>query len=351
MRISARAALSGLVVATAVLLGPAVPATAHGDAVGSPAAAVQPCSAGLVALTFDDGPARGLTARLVGILQRNDVPATFFMVGSRVHTAPQAARLVARAGFGIGNHTWSHARLIRLADRGVSTEVRRADRELRRLGIRPSTLMRPPYGAIDARVRRDVRRLGLVPVLWNVDSGDWRGGNARRIAASILRQLRPHRSNIVLQHDGVRNSPASVAAVPRVIRTARARGYCFAKLGPDGRVTPPVPTVHGEVLGGSEAGPTPARVLVRLSEPTSRPVSVRVTARSGTATAGVDFVAPAVRVTFPVGTTQAWVDVPVIDDTAYEPVEDFHVVLDAPDGVAIPRPDLVGTIDSDEAAP
>lgn len=314
------------------------------------AGAHAPCSAGLVALTFDDGPARGLTPRLVALLQRYDVPATFFMVGSRVRTAPRAARVVARAGFTIGNHTWSHARLPRLRDAQVRSEMRRTARLLRADGIPSTGLARPPYGEIDGRVRRDLRSLRLVPVLWNVDSGDWRGGTRRQIARSILRQLRPHRSNIVLQHDGVRNSPASVAAVPLVVRAARKRGFCFGGLDAHGRPTPPVPTVSGEVVGGSEAGSTPAKVLLSLSGPTSRPVSVRVSAQSGTATAGQDFVAPLLRVSFPVGTTRAWVDVPVIDDAVYEPIEDFRVVFDSPFGVVVERADHVGTISSDDPA-
>jgi hypothetical protein len=185
-------------------------------------------------------------------------------------------------------------------------------------------------------------------VLWDVDSNDWRGGSASQIAASILRQLRPHESNVVLQHDGVRNSPASVAAVPIVIRQARHRGYCFASLGPHGRMVPPVPTVRGSVYPGSEAGPTPARVLVKLSKPTSRRVSLRVRGVSGTATAGTDFVAPLVRVTFPIGTTRAWVSVRVIDDATIEPTEDFHILFDSAYHVVIARADHLGTIASDE---
>ncbi|MGY2877101.1 peptidoglycan/xylan/chitin deacetylase (PgdA/CDA1 family) [Marmoricola sp. URHA0025 HA25] len=196
------------------------------------------CPAGLVALTFDDGPARGVTARLVRILQDEQVPATFFMVGSRVRTAPREARLVSRAGFAVGNHTWSHPLLTRLSDAQIRTEVRRTATILRREQIPSTTLMRPPYGDVDARVRADVHALGLVPVLWDVDSDDWRGGSSRQIASAILHQLRPHESNIVLQHDGVRNSPASIAAVPTVIRVARHRGYCFTTLGADGRMAP-----------------------------------------------------------------------------------------------------------------
>jgi peptidoglycan-N-acetylglucosamine deacetylase len=344
MRIAAVGGLAGVVLASVLTTSPASTAPARG-------ATVTRCSAGLVALTFDDGPARHLTGRLVSILQTNHVPATFFMVGSRVRTAPRAARLVARAGFTVGNHTWSHPKLTRLSDRAIRSELGRTARELAAKGVPRSTLMRPPYGDVDRRVRRDVRALGLATVLWDIDSGDWRGGSTQQIAATILRRLRPHRSNIVLQHDGVRNSPASVAAVPIVVRAARRRGYCFAALDAGGHVATPVPTVVAEIQRGSEAGPTPARVLLRLSAPTSRSVSVRVTVGSGTATAGADFVASQARVSFPVGADQAWVGVPVVDDAAYEPTETFHVVLDAPAGVHIGRHDYTGSITSDDPAP
>lgn len=127
--------------------------------------------------------------------------------------------------------------------------------------------MRPPYGAIDARVRRDVDDLRLVPVLWNVDSNDWRGGSARQIADSILRQLQRHRDNIVLQHDGVRNSPASVAAVPRVVREARRRGYCFGSLGPRGHIAAPAandpaPATTASATSSAEP-PASGRAVVR----------------------------------------------------------------------------------------
>lgn len=319
------------------------------------AAAARPCSAGLVALTFDDGPLPRVTARLLDLLERQDVPATFFMVGSRVHASPRLARRVARAGFAIGNHTWSHPQLTRRSDRYIRTEILRTARELRRAGIRPTTLMRPPYGDVNARVRTDVARLGLVPVLWTIDSNDWRGGSARDIAGRILGRLRlrlrPHRDNIVLQHDGVWNAPASVASVPLVVRAARARGYCFTGLDARGRVAVPVPSVAVTVEGGSEAGPVPARVLLTLSTPTSRPVSVHLTTASGTATAGVDFVPVSLRVTFPAGTTTARVDVPVLDDADYEPVEDFHLLLDRPDGLTVLHPDTVGTITGDDRPP
>jgi len=194
----------------------------------------RPCRSGAIALTFDDGPSPVLTSRLVRILLREDVPATFFMVGSKVRRSPQTARLVESSGFTIGNHTFSHRELTRLSGVQVRRQVLKAGAELRRAGIATGPLMRPPYGAINGRVRREIRKTGLVPVLWTADSMDWSGGSALRIAHRILTQLRPYRENVVLQHDGVGNSAASIAAVPIVIHAARARGYCFTDLAPDG---------------------------------------------------------------------------------------------------------------------
>jgi peptidoglycan/xylan/chitin deacetylase (PgdA/CDA1 family) len=94
--------LLAMLVAAAVLAAPG-PAAAD-----EPQRAV-PCSRGLVALTFDDGPLDPSGPRLVRLLARLEVPATFFMVGNRVAAHPELVRLVDRAGFAIGNHTREHA--------------------------------------------------------------------------------------------------------------------------------------------------------------------------------------------------------------------------------------------------
>lgn len=210
--------------------------TLDGAAAAVANAPARPCRTGSIALTFDDGPTPTMTPRLVRVLRRENVPATFFMVGAKARKFPGVVRLVDRSGFTIGNHTWSHRELTRLSNREVRGQVLRAGAELRRQGIDTGALMRPPYGAINGRVSREIRALGLVPVLWTADSRDWESGTARQIADRILAQLRPYRKNIVLQHDGVENSAASIAAVVLVVRTARARGYCFTDLGPRGGV-------------------------------------------------------------------------------------------------------------------
>lgn len=210
--------------------------TRHRSAVARAAPVVRSgrakCPSGLVTLTFDDGPNPAVTARLVRTLLRLKVPATFFMIGEHVHAHPALARLVERNGFTIGNHTWSHPVLTDLSDKQIRHQLHATAAAFSRHRLRVSRLMRPPYGALDGRVRRVIRRAGLVPVRWTIDSRDWAGGGPSTIARRILDALRPHRTNVVLQHDGVDNSPATLAAVPLVVERARERGYCFRDLRP-----------------------------------------------------------------------------------------------------------------------
>jgi len=270
----------------------------------------RPCRNGSIVLTFDDGPTPTMTPRLVRILLRENVPATFFMVGGNVRRWPAAAKLVRDKGFTIGNHTWSHLELTRLSSLRVRGQVLKAGAELRRHGIETGRLMRPPYGAINNRVSREIRRVGLVPVLWTADSLDWSGGSAMQIAHRILAQLRPYQKNIVLQHDGVDNSAASIAAVPIVIRAARARGYCFTDLGPGGGVariaaaqkSAYARAVDKAIAGGAKASqpePTPAAPSPETSPEPSRPVRPGATP------------SPLLDLIAPVGPVQPWMALPL----------------------------------------
>lgn len=223
---------------TPVPTGQPTPRPTPGVAVAKVAAwkvRTRACRTGRVALTFDDGPHPVRTRLLVNWLVQEDIPATFFVVGSRVSEAPGMIRAMSGNPrlFTVANHTWRHPDLRRLTTAAVRHSVAATRKAINRHG-RASGLMRPPYGAINPRVRRALQRERLVPVLWNVDSEDWKGGNRHQIAHRILSQLQPHRANVVLQHDGVNNSHESVGAVPIVVREARRRGYCFVPLNPDG---------------------------------------------------------------------------------------------------------------------
>ena len=172
-----------------------------------------------IALTFDDGPVAD-TTRLLRILRREHVPATFFVLGQQVQMYPDIVARAARQGHEIGIHTWDHRQLTTLAPRRMLAELARTQQEVADVtGVRP-TLLRPPYGASNPRVLRTAGRLGLAQVLWSIDTRDWKTLAVRPTVKEVRRSARPGR--IILMHDIHRTS---VDAVPRVIAVLRRQGY------------------------------------------------------------------------------------------------------------------------------
>ncbi len=318
----------GRAVPAARLAGAAAPRPPSGAA---PAPRNRACT-GTVALTFDDGPVPGTTPRLVQVLRALHVPATFFMVGSRVQAHPELARLVERSGFLVANHSWAHESLPSRSDRQVRASVAGTNRALVRAGVHPTRLMRPPYGAMDARVRAAVVRLGYVPVLWDVDSLDWHSGTPDQIAGRILRGLHRGR-NVVLQHDGVSRSPLSVDAVAKVVRTARRHGYCFTGLDARGLPGYPVPSASVSVRSALEG--RSAVAVVRLDRMAGRATSVLLRVHSGSATIGHDLPALRARLTVEPGRLTASIAIPVRADGLTEPEERAVVTIEGPSGVRL----------------
>lgn len=179
-----------------------------------------------VALTFDDGPWPGGTRKVLDVLERMHVDATFFMVGYLMERYPDVVRRVERAGMTIATHSWSHPYrmpFVDLAPHRLETEIARpADLLRRRFGISP-TLFRAPGGSYDGSVVRIARDTGMRVVQWSVDPGDYRSSTRPgTIASTVLRSVRP--GSIVLLHDGGGDPAATIRALPRIIRGIRDMG-------------------------------------------------------------------------------------------------------------------------------
>ncbi|HZV74279.1 MAG TPA: polysaccharide deacetylase family protein [Conexibacter sp.] len=150
-----------------------------------------------VAFTFDDGP--GVYTRLaVRILSAAHVPATFFLVGQNLAPFDSARRVEQRIG-ALGDHTWTHPDLAMLGAGAVEQQIASTKQAIERVSGRRVQLFRPPYGVRDATVDATARRLGLVDVLWTVDSADSLGANYAQIARNVLAGLHP--GSIILMHE------------------------------------------------------------------------------------------------------------------------------------------------------
>ena len=176
-------------------------------------------------LTFDDGPYPAQTKKLLAILKRYSVPATFFVLGVQARKAPGVVRAERAAGHAIGNHTWDHRDLARVSSAGIRDELVKGGRAIRDAsGVTPRC-MRPPYGSTNGRVRTVNQRLHLRQVLWSVDTNDWQLPSVNTLTSRIL-SARP--GQIVLMHDGGGNRSRTLAAVARALPIMLKRGDRFA---------------------------------------------------------------------------------------------------------------------------
>ena len=183
-----------------------------------------------LALTYDDGPNDPYTLRLLEVLARHDVKATFFLIGHFVAEKPEIAREVARAGHVIGNHTFNHPNLILCSAARVRSELEQCRKILTDTVGEHSTLWRPPFGARLPHVLGVGRKLGLEPVMWTVSSNDWKIYTADGIERRVAERIRG--GDVILMHDGghVRmgaDRARTVEATDRLIRRCKDQGYEF----------------------------------------------------------------------------------------------------------------------------
>jgi peptidoglycan-N-acetylglucosamine deacetylase len=173
----------------------------------------------VVALTFDDGPSP-YTVQVIRILVRERAKGTFFVLGNQIPGYERQLQRELAYGFEIGDHSFSHPQFPSSAQLS-----RTRDRIKRATGFTPC-LFRPPYGAVDRALIGRARALGMMTINWDVDPRDWSTPGTSAIYSRVVSATRP--GSIILMHEGGGPRGQTVAALPSIIRTLRARGYKFA---------------------------------------------------------------------------------------------------------------------------
>ena len=177
----------------------------------------------VIALTFDDGPDPTLTPKLLKILKKNKVHATFFEVGQSVSRYPKITRAVLAGGNELGNHSWNHPDFNMIGTAKTVQQVTRTNQAIYKATGQLPEYVRPPYGNVTAAEGRAIEQ----PVIrWSVDSRDWAYLNKTKDVNSVVRATRS--GAIILMHDI--HAP-SVAAVPTIIHRLKAKGYHFVTVG------------------------------------------------------------------------------------------------------------------------
>lgn len=172
-----------------------------------------------IALTFDDGPHPQVTKQILQLLDKYNVKATFFMLGSRIQFYPTLVKEVQMAGHEIGNHTWTHPVLTKLSAAVIQKEFDSTEQALVNTIGQNSTVFRPPYGAINDSVR------ALIPrqtVNWTIDTLDWKHRDPNKLLPMVKSTL--HNNAIVLMHD-IHQSTAD--GLEPVLQYLQSEGYEF----------------------------------------------------------------------------------------------------------------------------
>ena len=177
----------------------------------------------VVALTFDDGPHPTNTVRMLDLLDRHGVKATFFMMGRQVERHPAIAREVLARGHAAGNHSYSHPKLILMSPGRVRDEIARTDRLLREVGVSGEIPFRAPHASKFLVLPYVLGRMGKINVQGDVDPEEWKGRPAAVMTRSVLSQVRP--GSIIGFHDT--QGDATLETVDTVLSVLLDRGYRF----------------------------------------------------------------------------------------------------------------------------
>lgn len=173
-----------------------------------------------VAVSFDATWGADQTPKLLEVLAKNEVRATFFLCGLWLEKYPEMVKAIARAGHEIGNHTHTHPHLNNMAKEEIARELLQTHRLIHELTGQTATLFRPPFGEYNNKVIETATECGYITIIWDIDSLDWKDLSAAAMLERIQKRLQP--GAIILFHNAGKNTPETVASLLPILKS---KGY------------------------------------------------------------------------------------------------------------------------------
>lgn len=153
----------------------------------------------IVSLTFDDGPDPVLTPKILQLLEKHKISATFFVIGSAASRHPQLIKEILRQGHTIGNHSYHHDSFLMFRSKStLSREIESTQKELNSIGIQP-LVFRPPVGITSPRLKRVLEEQDMICVNFSCRAWDRGNRNIKNLSQKILTKVRP--GDIIMLHD------------------------------------------------------------------------------------------------------------------------------------------------------
>ena len=173
-----------------------------------------------ISISFDAAWGNEDTEKLIEILDKYNVKATFFVVGEWVDKYPESVKALSDAGHEIMNHSNTHPHMPKLSDDNIRKEVEECNEKIEKVtGIKP-ILFRAPYGDYNNNLVSCIKNCGMYCIQWNVDSLDWKDISANEICDRVISKVSP--GSIVLFHNAAKNTPE---ALPKVLDKLQGDGY------------------------------------------------------------------------------------------------------------------------------
>lgn len=184
----------------------------------------------VVALTFDDGPTPGYTDEILATLAKEEVTATFMLIGREIHQHPGEAKKIVAAGHQIGNHSYTHQRMVLKPASFYQTEIEQTDAEIRNAGYTGEIVFRPPYGKKLYGLPHYLSAHERKTVTWDVEpeSDSKIASSTEAIVRHTVDNTKP--GSIILLHSMYSTGQKSRNAIGPIIRQLKAKGYTFVNI-------------------------------------------------------------------------------------------------------------------------
>lgn len=175
----------------------------------------------MIALTFDDGPNYN-TSKVIDVLNKYDIKATFFVLGSRAINNKNILKKMADSGMEIGNHTYNHLLLTKYDENKIRSEIEDTSEVIYSATKKRPKLLRPSYGSVNNKIKK-VANMPII--IWDIDTLDWKYHNSKRITSRVVNKVRD--GDIILMHDIY---SASLNALSNIIPILQGNGYEFVTI-------------------------------------------------------------------------------------------------------------------------
>ncbi|MHC1682260.1 MAG: polysaccharide deacetylase family protein [Clostridiaceae bacterium] len=180
----------------------------------------------VVALTFDDGPTKKVDS-ILQILREENIKATFFLIGNEIEKYPEEAKKIVEAGHDIGNHTYSHNRMVFKSPSYIKTEIENTDELIRSIGYKDVIQFRPPYGKKFIFLPYYLKQTDRKTILWDLEPNSYPEVNssAENIISYVIDNVKP--GSIILLHPMYDSEPTTIDSLKGIIEGLKERGYTF----------------------------------------------------------------------------------------------------------------------------